>query len=487
VSRVARARGRRTAASALDGTLWAPLAWLPTGWGEHVLLQVGRDGRWERIDVGVHAPPADAQRLDGPVLPGLVDAHSHAFQRAFAGLAERRAERAGHDDFWSWRERMYAVAARIEPDALRAIASQLDVELLKGGYTHVCEFHYLQRQADGQPYADDPLALAWALADAAAETRIGLTVLPVLYERAGFDGAPLAPRQRRFALDADGTWAACGRIAAAKRSHVHAGVAIHSLRAAAPDSVERLARHAEGYGGPIHVHVAEQMREVEECVAALGARPVEWLASRPGVALDGRWQLVHATHVTGAEVDAVAAARAGVVLCATTEANLGDGLTDLRAWLDAGEGGVALSIGSDSHVSRSWTEELRLLEYGQRLAHRARNVAAGGAGASELQAPAGRIWQRALAGGAGAAFGPGARWGLVAGARADLLVADSREPALLGVPPDRTLDALVFSTPSAPWRDVMVAGRWVVRDGAHEEEDAIAARFEAAMRALQAP
>ena len=484
MSRVARERGRRMASSTRDRALWAPHAWLAGGWAEHVLLQVGPDGCWARVEAGVHEPPPDAVRLEGAVLPGLVDAHSHAFQRAFAGLAERRAEGAGRDDFWSWRERMYAVAGRIEPDTLRAIGAQLDIELLNGGYTHVCEFHYLQHRADGRPYADDPLVLSWALADAAADAGIGLTVLPVLYERAGFDGAPLAPRQRRFALDADGAWAACGRIAAARRPHVHAGVAIHSLRAAAPASIGRLLQLAEGWRGPIHVHVAEQTREVEECLAALGARPVEWLASRRGTPLDARWQLVHATHVTRAEIEAVAAAHAGVVLCPSTEANLGDGLTELRAWLDAGEGATALSIGSDSHVTRAWTEELRLLEYGQRLAHRERNVAAGGEGADHLRAPAGRLWQRALSGGAAAAFGPGAPWGFVAGARADLLVADAREPVLLGVPPDRTLDALVFSSPAGPWRDVMVAGRWVVRERVHEREQGIAARFEAAMHVL---
>ena len=482
MSRVARERGQRLASSTPDRRLWAAQAWLPDGWAEHVLLQTGTDGCWERVETGVHEPPRDAHRLDGAVLPGLVDAHSHAFQRAFAGLAERRAPGAGRDDFWSWRERMYAVAERIAPDTLRAIAAQLDVELLKGGYTHVCEFHYLQHAADGRPYADDPLALAWALVDAAGDAGVGLTVLPVLYERAGFDGAPLARRQRRFALDADATWAAHGRLAGARRPHVHAGLAIHSLRAAAPASIERLLQHAGGYDGPIHVHVAEQAREVEECVAALGARPVAWLAARRSAPLDARWQLVHATHVTRAEIDAVAGARAGVVLCPSTEANLGDGCTDLRGWLDANRGATALSIGSDSHVTRAWTEELRLLEYGQRLVHRERNVAAAVEG--DLAAPAERLWQRALAGGAAAAFGPGARWGLAAGARADLLVADPREPALLGVPKDRALDALVFSSPSAPWRDVMVAGRWVVRDRVHDREVAIAARFEAAMQAV---
>jgi formimidoylglutamate deiminase len=471
--------------SALDApverVLWAPRAWLRDGWAEHVLLQVGRDGRWERIEAGVATPPAGARLLEGPVLPGLVDAHSHAFQRAFAGLAERREADRANDDFWSWRERMYAVAGRIDPDTLRAIAAHLYVELLRGGYTHVCEFHYLQHRVDGAPY-DDPFALSWALADAAGDAGIGLTVLPVLYERAGFDGAPLNPGQRRFALDADGAWAACRRIEAAGRPQVESGLAIHSLRAAAPASIERLARLAEGYGGAIHVHVAEQVREVEECLATHGQRPVQWLAAHVPGGLDARWQLVHATHVEPSEIAAVGAAQAGAVLCPGTEANLGDGITDVPGWLASG---VRLSIGSDSHVTRAWRDELRLAEYGQRLVRRERNVAAGREGEGWVASSAERLWRRALEG-SGAAAGHAHRgsWGLVPGARADLLVVDTRDASLLGVPADRLLDALVFSTPGRPWRHVLVAGRWVVREHRHAQAAAIAAQFEAAMHRL---
>jgi formimidoylglutamate deiminase len=451
---------------------WAPRAWLPAGWQAHVLLETGADGHWLAVTADVAQPPSDAQVLPGPVLPGLVDAHSHAFQRAFAGLAERRE--SAHDDFWSWRERMYGVAQRITPARLQAIAAQLYVELLRGGYTQVCEFHYLQHREDGGAY-EDPLALSWALADAAAQAGIGLTVLPVLYERAGFAQPALRPEQRRFALDADAAWSAAQRLRVARRPLLDAGVAIHSLRGAAPASIERLRRLAEGCDGPIHIHVAEQTAEVEDCLAATGARPVEWLA-RAGL-LDSRWQLVHATHVTSAEIDAVAGAAAGVVLCPSTEANLGDGLTDLPAWLDAG---VALALGSDSQVTRAWTEDLRLLEYGQRLARRARNVSA--APGEEEPSSAGRLFSRALQGGQAAAGL--ARWGLQPGARADLLVVDADDDALLGMPPAHLLDALVFSSPSSPWRDVMVAGRWVVQAYRHREARAIAERFSAAMAAL---
>ena len=469
--------------AAPERCLWAQRAWLGGGWAEQVRLRIGADGCWNEIAAGIAAPPADATLLHGPVLPGLVDAHSHAFQRAFAGLAERREDGRRHDDFWSWRERMYAVARRITPEQLRAIAAQLYIELLQGGYTRVCEFHYLQHREDGTPYADDPLALSWALADAAVEAGIGLTLLPVLYERAGFDQPALRAEQARFRQGADATWDACRRIEAARRPQVAAGLAIHSLRAAAPASILRLRQLAEGWDGPIHIHVAEQQREVEECLAATGLRPVQWLAHQPEL-LDARWQLVHATHVDADEIDAVAGARAGVVLCPSTEANLGDGITDLPGWLDARDGAVRLSIGSDSNVTRGWREELRWLEYGQRLAHRSRNVAPGLELGRHCASGAERLYRRVLDGGAAAAFGTRAQRTFVRGARADLLVVDTRDPSLIGIPGDHLLDALVFSSPGRPWRDVLVGGRWIVREHRHAHAAAIAGRFEEAMEEL---
>jgi formimidoylglutamate deiminase len=455
-------------------SFWAPRAWVDGRWQEQVLLAVGADGLWSTISPGVATPPAGAVTLQGPALPGLVNAHSHAFQRAFAGLAERRE--GPHDDFWSWRDRMYRVALRITPAQLRAVATHLYVELLRGGYTQVCDFHYLQHQSDGSPYPD-PLTLAWSLADAADAAGIGLTLLPVLYERAGFAQPGLRDDQRRFATSADSVWAAQQRITAAGRPMVNAGVAIHSLRAAAPASVLRLRDLARDFTGPIHIHVAEQMQEVDDCLATCGARPVEWLA-REGL-LDARWQLVHATHVTPGEIDAVAASGAAAVLCPSTEANLGDGLTDLPRWL---ESATPLALGSDSHVTRAWREELRLLEYGQRLALRQRNVAA--APARGQAATAARLFSRVAAGGAAAA---GQRaWGLVAGARADLLVVDTQDHALLGVPAGHLLDALVFSSPGRPWRNVMVAGRWVITDHRHAQAARIGADFATAMQDLWA-
>jgi formimidoylglutamate deiminase len=446
--------------------LWAPRAWVGGQWARSVCLEVGRDGHWTRIATDVAAAPEGAAVLAGPALPGFVDAHSHAFQRAFAGLAERRDSE--HDDFWSWRDRMYQVALRVTPEQLRDIAAQLQIELLRGGYTQVCEFHYLQHAPDGSAYADAG-TLSWALADATAETGIGLTLLPVLYERAGFAQPQLRADQRRFATDAD-TVLALQR--AAQHRGLNCGVAIHSLRAATPASIARLVEGTSS--GPIHIHVAEQTAEVDDCLAATGRRPIEWLTAEQ--ALDRRWQLVHATHATPREIEAVAATGAGVVICPTTEANLGDGLADLPRWLAAG---VPLAIGSDSNVCRDALEELRWLEYGQRLALRRRNVAAA---PGTQPASAARLLERVVEGGAAAAGF--ARWGLVEGARADLLVVDPSCDALRGVPDTAILDALVFAGAASPWCDVMVAGRWVQRGGRHEAAPAIAARFERAMAAL---
>jgi formimidoylglutamate deiminase len=462
------------APEATPALLWAPLAWLPGGWREHVVLRAGGDGRWAEVTAGVATAPAGAHVLAGPLLPGIVDAHSHAFQRAFAGMTERRD--VASDDFWSWRDRMYAVALRIGPEELRAVAAQLYVELLRGGYTHVCEFHYLRRDLDGSDHAD-PLAMSWALADAAAQAGIGLTILPVLYERAGFAAPALRDEQRRFRASARETFDAARRIRAAGRPLVDAGLAIHSLRGASATSIAALRALADGDAGPIHIHVAEQTGELDECLRTTGARPIQWLARER--LLDRRWQLVHATHSTADEIAAVAASGAGVVLCPSTEANLGDGLCDLPGWLGAG---VPIAIGSDSQATRDWCEELRLLEYGQRLARRQRNIAA----APELGAAstAERLVARLLAGSAGAA-GQGA-WGLLAGARADALLVDPSADALLGVAPERSLDALVFSSPTRPWADVLVAGRWVIEGGAHAAAHAIGERFAATLGALAA-
>jgi formimidoylglutamate deiminase len=390
--------------------------------------------------------------LTGAVLPGMVNAHSHAFQRAFVGLAERRD--GEHDDFWSWRDRMYGVALTITPERLREVATRLYGELLRGGYTQVCEFHYLHHAPDGSLY-DDPLAMSRALVQAAQHTGIGLTLLPVLYERAGFDAAGLRADQRRFATTVDDVLALRDGVRALHAPHVSAGVAIHSLRAARASSIFGLAERIAGDAAPIHIHIAEQTGEVDDCIAASGLRPIDWLARH--VALDARWQLVHATHATPDEISTVAASGAGVVLCPTTEANLGDGLPDLPRWLAAG---APLSLGSDSQVTRDWREEIRLLEYGQRLTLRRRNVSA--APQAGEPSTAARLFERLLAGGAAAAGMDD--WGLQVGARADLVAVDTADTALADRDADCLLDTLVFSSPTLAFARVMVGGRWVASE-----------------------
>ena len=442
----------------------APAAWVRGAWAHDVLLVAGADGRWAQVVPD--AAPADcagAERLAGPVLPGLVDAHSHAFQRAIAGLTERSA--AGSDNFWRWRDRMYAAALRITPQQLEAIAAYLYAELLRAGYTHVCEFHYLHNDTGGQPYAD-AAEMSRALVRAAQRVGIGITLLPTLYMRSGFGAKGLRDDQRRFASTPEGVLRIAQDVAAGDL--VASGVALHSLRAVDEVAMGEIASGAAS-GAPLHIHVAEQQQEVADCLEHHGRRPVEWLLAN--ARLDARWNLVHATQATPGELAALRATGAAIVLCPSTEANLGDGVFDLPAWMGASG---RWSIGSDSHVTRSWTEELRLLEYSQRFMLRQRNVAAQAAVAGSTAAA---LFDGALEGGSAAAGVP--LGGLAVGQRADFAVIDTASPSLVGVPPGLTLDALVFSSPDARLGRVVVAGR----DVALEHD---AAAFDAAMRALWA-
>lgn len=430
-------------------SLWAPRAWIQGSnggtWQERVRLSICPQGMWQQITVDTH--PADAdQVLPGPLLPGMVNAHSHAFQRAFAGLAESRQGEA--DDFWSWRQQMYGVALRIDPDGMYATARQLYAELLRGGYTHVCEFHYLHHQVDGTPYPA-LLDMGLALVQAAQDTGIGMTLLPVLYQRAGFQQDTLRDEQRRFAAGVDRVLQLRDglrhQVSRQGLDRIMVGVGVHSLRAASAGAIAELWQTVKSDPAPLHIHIAEQMGEVNDCITATGQRPVEWLCNGlgRGVQIDARWQLVHATHATLAEIEAVAQTGAGMVLCPSTEANLGDGLTNLPHWLGCG---VPMAIGSDSHVTRDWREELRLAEYGQRLVHQQRNVLAdpqrhGGSTAA-------RLFDHAIRAGAQAAGLP--KPGIQVGARADGLVMDAATT---------TLDQAVFSSPPEPYAQVFVAGR----------------------------
>jgi formimidoylglutamate deiminase len=422
-----------------SAALWCRWAWLPgTGWARDVLLVADASGHWAHVEAGVRDAPAAARRIDAPVVPQLVNTHSHAFQRAFAGLSERRESE--HDDFWSWRDRMYRVALTVTPEQLHAIARPLYRAMQQGGWGHVCEFHYLHRDQAGKPYGDR-IAMARALIDAAQEAGLGITVLPVVYERAGFTQPNLREDQRRFACSLDEALHMRDAIRALRRPHVHAGLALHSLRAVTASTLARVASATSNDPGAIHMHVAEQAAEVDECVKATGLRPVEWLAAN--VALDTRWHLVHATHVTPTEIAAVAASGAGLVLCPTTEANLGDGITDLPRWLAHD---VPMSVGTDSNVNTQVFEELRWLEYGQRLALHRRNVAA----APERGWPSTGERLFALCARGGAAAAGLAAWGLQVGAPAAwmTLAPNDATPPDDGIPggaPRHALDVAIFA------------------------------------------
>jgi formimidoylglutamate deiminase len=452
--------------------LWAETALLPDGFADGVRLEI--DERGDLLAVDAEAEAAGAERLAGVVLPGMPNLHSHAFQRAMAGLAERLAP--GEASFWTWREVMYRFLERIGPDELEAIAAQLYVEMLEAGYTAVGEFHYLHHQPDGRPYAD-PAALSFAILEARAAAGIGLTHLPVLYMTGGFGGRPAEPGQRRFVHDLERFAALLDALAPrlAGERDMRLGLAPHSLRAVPDHALLEVAALAERIGpeAPIHIHVAEQAKEVHDCLEWCGARPVRHLLDT--VAIGPRWCLIHATHMDDGETGALARSGAVAGLCPTTEANLGDGLFDLGGFLAAGG---AFGIGSDSHVSISPIEELRWLEYGQRLNSLRRLVAA-----SEAEPHCGaRLWQAALSGGAQAL---GRRIGRLApGYRADLVRIDDKHPILAGRRGDSLLDSLVFSGNANLVRDVMVGGRWLVRDARHVRQGEIAAAYRATLERL---
>jgi len=428
----------------------AAQAWVQGNWAKDVLLEVDASGHWSGITLDVAAHTVrDAVRLAGPVLPGVVNAHSHAFQRAIAGMTEQGAPH-GHDTFWSWRERMYAVAQRITPEQLEAIATMLYTELLAGGYTQVCEFHYLHNASAQAPRAS-ALDMSMALVRAAQRSGIGLTLLPTLYMRSGFAAEGLRPDQQRFASKPDSIARLVLDVQASTRgmSHVNVGVALHSLRAVTPQALAELTAFADAQGLPIHIHIAEQPQEVQDCVAHTGQRPIEWLLNH--AQLHARWNLVHATHATQAELDGVRARGASIVICPSTEANLGDGVFDYVGY--CAQGG-SWSVGSDSHVSRAWNEELRLLEYGQRLTRGQRNVAAQ-SGVS-ISSAANMLQALLQSGQAATALALG---GLQVGQRADFVVLDAASPALCGLPSVHVLDGHVFSSPGSFPLAVAVGGR----------------------------
>jgi formimidoylglutamate deiminase len=454
-------------------SLFAVDALLPTGWARDVLIEWNADGRLVAVTPG-RAPAGDTPRAAGPVLPGMPNLHSHAFQRAFGGLTEFRG--AAQDSFWSWRTLMYRFAARISPQQVEAIATWLYIEMLEAGFTSVCEFHYLHHDADGRPYADDA-ELALALLRAAARAGIGLTLLPVLYQTSGFGGLPPKEGQRRFIRSTDSMLRLLERLRpVCEAQDARLGLAPHSLRAVPPEAFRDALAGLDSIDAtaPVHIHIAEQTAEVDACLAWSGQRPVAWLLDHAPV--DARWCLVHATHMDADEYSRAATRGAVAGLCPTTEANLGDGIFDFGAWRAAGG---RWGVGSDSHACVNAAEELLMLEYSQRLATRQRNV---GADAGEPSV-ATAMTLAAVRGGAQASGRPVA--GLQAGQQADFVVLDAEHPALQGLPAVDMLSAHVFASHRTSAIDaVWVAGRPRASAGRHPLHDSAAAAFVAARAQL---
>jgi formiminoglutamate deiminase len=444
-------------------TLHLEKALTPDGWRPDVRLTI-EAGAISSIEIGVAARAGDERHALG--VPGIANVHSHAFQRAMAGLAERRGP--GADNFWSWRETMYRFALRMTPDQVEAVAAQAYVEMLEAGFTRVGEFHYLHHAPDGRAY-DDVGEMSARIAAATEATRIGLTLLPVFYAHSDFGGAPPSDAQRRFVCDLD----LYARLVERARGLVrpldgaNVGLAPHSLRAATPPELEAVVALAGQ--GPFHIHVAEQIAEVEACLAWSGARPVEWLLEHADVG--PRWCLIHATHMTAEETRKLAASGAVAGLCPITEANLGDGIFNAPDFV--GRGG-RFGIGTDSNVRISLAGELLLLEYGQRLFHRARNV---------FGEPSGSTG-RALFDGAhrGGALALGRASGLCIGADADIV---TLRPDAIFRNDDDVVDAWIFSGGARVDR-VFARGRLIVRDGEHIARGAIRDRFRATMLQLLA-
>ncbi|HUX74732.1 MAG TPA: formimidoylglutamate deiminase [Steroidobacteraceae bacterium] len=443
---------------------------LPRGWTRDVLVTVSAAGMITGIDApAAPAAPADAERVLGFVVPGMPNAHSHAFQRALRGRAECRV--AARDSFWTWRRAMYGLANRIEPDELQLIATQLYIEMLKSGYTSVAEFHYLHGHAGAAASVGaNPL---WAAVRGAARAAgIGLTLLPTLYQSSDFGGRPLRPEQARFAMSSEDFLRAIAACVGAERrdasSTLRIGAAFHSLRAVPLPALEQTALQLRGIDAsmPVHIHVAEQLREVHACKRATGLRPIEWLL-QSGMLCD-RWCLVHCTHATAQELRGIATSGAAVCVSISSEANLGDGYFDALGFLAIGG---RLCIGSDSQASVAPAEELRWMEYQQRLRRKRRSVLA----AADEAHVGTRLWRDSALHGAQALGQPiGA---IEVGRRADWLVLDAKHPALAGAGPQAALDHVIFAGADAAIRDTMVAGRWVVREHRHPAESALREPF----------
>lgn len=437
-------------------------ALLPGGMASGVTIAIAADGRI--ADVAID-DGAGAERIAGLAIPGMANVHSHAHQRAMAGLAERSGRNT--DSFWTWRDAMYRFALKMNPDEFQAVATQAYIEMAKAGYTAVGEFHYLHHQPDGNLYAN-PAELGMRCLAAAEESGLAITLLPTLYRQGGFD-LPPQPGQRRFINGIDGFLELIAALP--QRPWAVHGIAFHSLRAVSVAAMRDVLGQVAT--GPIHLHIAEQTKEVEDCLAATGRRPVELLLDCFEVT--DRWCLIHATDLTLTEMSRLAQADSTVGLCPITEANLGDGIFPANAYRQQGG---AIAIGTDSNVETTVAGELRMLEYSQRLQHRARNLLASGPDRSTGRA----LFEAAAAGGATALGQP--MGAIAAGRRADIVVLDPDHPALVGRTGEAVIDSFVFCGANAAVRDVFIGGRHIVRDGHHIAEAAALDRFRRALASL---
>jgi formimidoylglutamate deiminase len=454
-----------------SASYFAASALLPGGWRSNVLIEL--DG--EHIAaVTPDAAAGDAEQLKGPLIPGMGNLHSHAFQRAMAGLTERAGPSG--DNFWAWRELMYRFLSRITPEDNEAIATQLYIEMLKAGYTSIAEFHYLHHDESGKAYGD-PAEMAGRICNAANTTGMGLTLLPVFYAHATFGGAAPNAGQKRFIHGVDDFNRLVDALMtpAFRAKARRVGIAPHSLRAVTPDELRNIVAHLGRHDNraPIHIHAAEQLKEVNDCIAWSHKRPVAWLLDNAD--LNERWCLVHSTHLDDDETFRLAESGAVAGLCPTTEANLGDGIFNAPDYfLQKGRWG----IGGDSHVGVDPFRELALIEYAQRLKSARRNILV----SPEVTSIGGGLFRHAIKGGAQAL---GQAIGAIApGHKADWVVMNADDAALAEHSGDAVLDAAIFGPVRRPVRDVMVGGAWVVKEGHHNHEDAAFSRYRATLKRL---
>lgn len=452
--------------------LFAKKILLADGWANEQTLTI-EQGIITDITSGY---TAGAEQVKGVVIPGMVNCHSHAFQRAFAGFSEQGSE--GQDSFWTWRNIMYKFLGQLTAVDAQVIASQLYIEMLKMGYTRVAEFHYLHHDIDGQNH-ENLATMAQAIFAAAKQSGIGLTLLPVLYRFSGFGPQAATDGQKRFINSVEqfnDLVTDCFALAKLQ-PNCNIGIAPHSLRAVDKTSLLAAVTHVRSLDtqAPIHIHIAEQQKEVDDCLAHYGQRPVQWLLDNANV--DQYWCLIHATHIDEKERKGIIASQAIAGICPTTEANLGDGIFPTDEFLmDNG----TFAIGSDSHISVNPIEELRWLEYAQRLSKQQRAILA----TNEQKSVGLNLWQKAAAGGAQSTNSNTGE--LAIGKQADLLVLDDNQLRLYAHDDMHLLDSVIFASQRNPVLDVMVNGHWTIRDGQHALEQISADHFAKLLTQLSA-